>query len=319
MAVRSFPPGSCGGRRPPPTRSRAASTSTAGARRSGHVRGPGGTRDGDDGAVAADHRNRWRDDVALMAGARHARLPVLGRVAPGAARRAGPASQPGLDWYRARRRPACPRHRAGGHALPLGPPPGPRGRRRVARPRHRPPLRRVRRAGRPAPSATGCGGGARSTSRGARRCSATPPASTPRAAPSRRRGGGRPPPAPGPRAGGRRPAGQAARRPRGRHHAQPVPGGGRGRHARRTTTPPAASTASPTASGTTPSSAAATPTTCWMTWRRSATWPTSATATWRRSPGPSTCSGSTTTAATTCATSPGPRPCRRGRGRPTST
>ena len=43
---------------------------------------------------------------------------------------------------------------------------------------------RLRRHRRPAPSATGCGAGATSTSRGARRCSATPPACTRPAAPS---------------------------------------------------------------------------------------------------------------------------------------
>ena len=99
--------------------------------------------------------------------------------------------------------------------------------------------------------------------------------------------------------------GTVAGRRRGRDHAEPVPGRDRRATATRIATPPAASTVSPTASGTTRCCAAATPTTCSTTSRRSATSRTSATAISRRSPGRSTRSGSTTTAATTSATAPG--------------
>ena len=93
---------SCGGRPPPRPRSRAASTSTAAARRSGtrSRRRPGAIRDGSDAGVAADHRHRWRDDVALLAelGIPAYRFSVAWpRVQPTGR---GPANEAGLDLYR---------------------------------------------------------------------------------------------------------------------------------------------------------------------------------------------------------------------------
>lgn len=61
----------------------------------------GGTRDGADGAVAADHRRRWAEDVALLAdlGMPAYRFSIAWpRVQPEGR---GPASDGGLDWYRA--------------------------------------------------------------------------------------------------------------------------------------------------------------------------------------------------------------------------
>jgi beta-glucosidase len=61
----------------------------------------GGTRDGADGATAADHRRRMAADVALLAelGLPAYRFSVAWpRVQPGGR---GPASRPGLDFYRA--------------------------------------------------------------------------------------------------------------------------------------------------------------------------------------------------------------------------
>jgi beta-glucosidase len=62
---------------------------------------PGAVADGTDPSIAADHRRRWRDDVALLGGLG---IPAYRfsiawpRVQPDGR---GPASQPGLDWYRA--------------------------------------------------------------------------------------------------------------------------------------------------------------------------------------------------------------------------
>jgi beta-glucosidase len=61
---------------------------------------PGRIRNGDDGRVAADHRNRMREDVALLSslGARAYRFSVSWpRVQPLGR---GPGNQPGLDFYR---------------------------------------------------------------------------------------------------------------------------------------------------------------------------------------------------------------------------
>jgi beta-glucosidase len=61
---------------------------------------PGRIRDGSDGAVAADHRNRWRDDVALLAqlGVPAYRFSVSWpRVQPEGR---GRVSEDGLDFYR---------------------------------------------------------------------------------------------------------------------------------------------------------------------------------------------------------------------------
>ena len=71
---------------------------------------------------------------------------------------AGPANQRGLDFYQPPgRRAARARHRADGHAVPLGSPPGAPGRRRLGEPGHRRAVRRVRRRGVPRPRRPGAG------------------------------------------------------------------------------------------------------------------------------------------------------------------
>ena len=140
---------------------------------------PGRVRGGDDGRVAADHRRRMADDVALLGRTGRRRLPVLHRLAPGAARRAGRRQRERARLLPVAGRPAARRRRrAGHHPLPLGPAPGAGGRRRLAGAGHRVPVRGVRRRRWARRSGTGCGGGRRSASRGACRCSATPAAST---------------------------------------------------------------------------------------------------------------------------------------------
>ena len=166
---------------------------------------------------------------------------------------AAPASRPAARLVPgAGRRAPRPRHRAGRHALPLGPPPGPRGRRRLARPRHRLPLRRLRRPRRRRPRRPGpaVGHGQRALVLGDARLRRRHP--RPRTHRAGGGGGGRPPPAAGPRAGGRRPAPHARRATRrDRITLNPYPVVARGDTEARPPTPPAASTASPTASGTT--------------------------------------------------------------------
>ena len=147
---------------------------------------PARTLDGDTGDVAADHYHRWREDVALMKRARAAGLPVLDLVA---ARPAGRA--------RARSTPRASRSTPASST-------------RSSRPGIKPvvtlyhwdlPQELEDAGGWPnretayafadyaarwrASSATGSRSGPRSTSRGARRTSATPPACTRPAAPSR--------------------------------------------------------------------------------------------------------------------------------------
>ena len=102
-------------------------------------------------------------------------LPLLARLAAAAARRARRDQQAGSTSTPAGRRAARPRHPAVGHALPLGPPAGARGRGRLAGAGHRRALRRVRRR-RPRTPHDRVRAGRRSTSRGARRSSATPAA-----------------------------------------------------------------------------------------------------------------------------------------------
>ncbi len=79
---------------------------------------------------------------------RRGRVPVLGGLAAGAARRPRPG-QPGRPRLLrpARRRAAGQRHRPLGDAVPLGPAAGAGGRRRLAEPGHRLPVRRLRHAG----------------------------------------------------------------------------------------------------------------------------------------------------------------------------
>ena len=181
------PPASCGGPRRPPTRSRAASTSTGAARRSGTRSPPPATPAATPAPSPPTTAGAWPTTSPSWPASgcppTGSRSPGPGSSPPGRApsSRGGPRLLPG-----ARRRAAGPRHRAGGHPLPLGPAPGARGRRRLAGPRHRRAVRRLRRASSARRSATACAAGPRSTSPGARRCSATPPASTPPAAPTRR-------------------------------------------------------------------------------------------------------------------------------------
>ena len=131
-----------------------------------------------------------REDVALMSRPRRCtayRFSIAWpRVQPDGRAR---STRPGLDFYdRLVDELLDARHRAVADALPLGPAAGARGRGRLAQPRHRRPLRRVRRARCTTASATGSRTGPRSTSRGARPSSATPPASTPRDGRTRRPG-----------------------------------------------------------------------------------------------------------------------------------
>ena len=60
-------------------------------------RKPGKVRDGQTGDVAADHYHRWRDRRRADGRARADRLPVLDRLAAGAAGRQGPG-QRGRAW-----------------------------------------------------------------------------------------------------------------------------------------------------------------------------------------------------------------------------
>jgi beta-glucosidase len=62
---------------------------------------PGAIRDGTDGRVAADHRRRWREDVALLAelGIPAYRFSIAWPRVQSTGR--GPVSEPALDWYRA--------------------------------------------------------------------------------------------------------------------------------------------------------------------------------------------------------------------------
>ena len=93
---------------------------------------PGNIRGGDTGDIACDSYHRYREDVALMAalGLNAYRFSIAWpRVQP-AGRGAGQPARARL-LPRAARRAARPRHRAGGHALPLGPAAAARGRGRL--------------------------------------------------------------------------------------------------------------------------------------------------------------------------------------------
>ena len=134
--------------------------------------------DGDTGDVADDHYHRYREDVALMADLGVGCVPLLARLAAGAARRAAARStRRGLDFYR---RLVDELLGAGHHAL------GRRSTTGTCRRRWRTPAagrRATPRSGSPTTprvvheraAATGSRTGRRSTSRGARRSSATPP------------------------------------------------------------------------------------------------------------------------------------------------
>ena len=136
---------------------------------------PGRIVDGSSGAEACDHYHRYAEDVGLLKG-----LGVQGyrfsiawpRIQPtgsGRGQRRGPRL-----LRPAARRAARRRHRADGHALPLGPAAAAPGRQgRLAEPGDRRAVRGVRRALRHAVRRPGRSSGSRSTSRTSRACSAT--------------------------------------------------------------------------------------------------------------------------------------------------
>ena len=216
----------------------------------GHARG-------DTGAVAADHRRRMAADVALMAGLGlpayrfSVAWPRVQPAGPGAVSRSRARLLP-----RARRRAA--RRTASSRSPPSTTGTCPRRWRTPAAGRPAPPPSASPTTPRswPTPSATGCAGGPRSTSRGARPMLGyaagihAPGRTDPGAAVAAAHHlllahGLAVDVAPGPAA--------RAGRPRDRHHAQPLPGAARPTPTRPppTSTPPGASTASPTGSGTT--------------------------------------------------------------------
>ena len=149
-----------------------------------------------------------------MSRARPARLPVLGLLVAGPARRRIDRQPQGHRLLlAARRRAARRRHRADADPLPLGPAGRAAGRRRLDQPRHRLPLRRVRR---------GRGRGAGRPGRHLDHAERAVVLGVPRlrrrrarARPHRRRrvAGRRPPPAARPRPRGPRAAPHPARRP----------------------------------------------------------------------------------------------------------
>ena len=68
---------------------------------------PPAVDDGDTGDVACDHYHRWPEDIGADAAARRGRLPLLGRLAAGGARRRRPGQRGGARLLRpAGRRPA---------------------------------------------------------------------------------------------------------------------------------------------------------------------------------------------------------------------
>jgi hypothetical protein len=142
-------------------------------------------KDGSNGDVACDHYHRWREDLALMKslGLAAYRFSVAWpRILPkGRARRR--RRQPrGLDFY-ARLVDGAPRarHHAVRDALSLGPSAGAAGRGGLGQPGHGRGLRGVHRRRQPPPRRSREATGSPTTSPGARACSPTRRASTPRA------------------------------------------------------------------------------------------------------------------------------------------
>ena len=128
-------------------------------------RSPAGSPTAATGDVACDHYHRYAEDVALMQRLGAGGLPLLDLLAADPADRAGAGQPSGPRLLRpARRLPARGGHRADGHALPLGPAAGPRGRRRLAEPGDRRPVRGLRRDRRRALRRPGRRTGCRSTS-----------------------------------------------------------------------------------------------------------------------------------------------------------
>ena len=121
-----------------------------------------------------DHYHRWPRGPRPAERARRRPLPLLARVAAAAADRQRRAQRGRRRvLLAARRRAARARHRAVGDALPLGPPAGAAGRGRLAGARDGGALRRVREPRLRAAARPRAASGRRSTSRGARRSSAT--------------------------------------------------------------------------------------------------------------------------------------------------
>ena len=193
---------SSGAQAPPRTRSRAASTSTSAGPPSGTRSPAAGHAGGDTGDPGADHRRRMVDDVALIArlGLPAYRFSIAWpRVQPEGA---GAVSQRGSTstgrWWTSSWRTASSRS----SPCTTGTSPRPSRTRAAGRSATPPAGSPTTPPSWPRPSATGCGGGPRSTSPGARPCWATAPASTPPDAHRARRGRGRrPPPVAGARAG----------------------------------------------------------------------------------------------------------------------
>ena len=128
---------------------------------------PGVIENGDTGDVACDHYHRWREDVDLMAalGLESYRFSISWpRVQPDGA---GPLNPAGVRFYRRLVEGLLERGiEPVGDALPLGPPAGAAGRRAdgptATRPSASPSTRSTWRAS----SATSCGRGSPTTSRG---------------------------------------------------------------------------------------------------------------------------------------------------------
>ena len=95
--------------------------------------------------MACDHYRRFREDVALMRDLGLTAYRFSHRLGPGAPGGHRPRQREGPRLLSpAGRRAARGRHRAGGDALPLGPPGRARRSRRLAQPRRRGVVRRVR-------------------------------------------------------------------------------------------------------------------------------------------------------------------------------
>ena len=170
---------SCSARPPPPSRSRAPPSRTAAATRSGTRSPRAGRRH-----QRRQRRRRLRPLPPLprrrRADEEHgaADLPVLDLVVARAPRRRSAQPEGRRLLQAARRRAARRRHPAVADAVPLGPAAGAAGEGRLGEPRDRRPVHRVRARPCTTRSATASRCGRPSTSRGARRSSATPPAST---------------------------------------------------------------------------------------------------------------------------------------------
>ena len=120
------------------------------------VRTPGLVQNGHTGDVACDHYRRMKDDVAHDEAARAQRLSLQHRLGAHLSfgPRRGERRRDGL-LRAAGRHAARKRHRAGAHALPLGPAGRARRSRRLAQPRRGRLVRRLRGRDVPAPRRAG--------------------------------------------------------------------------------------------------------------------------------------------------------------------